>query len=69
MGDRVLTTAGAIALRLDGTTETVALTFDDGPDPLYTVHLLKALDKLDIRATFFLVGRQALGHRSSLAAC
>jgi len=34
----------------------VALTFDDGPDPLRTPALLDALAELDAKATFFLVG-------------
>src|SRR5918993_581636 len=36
----------------------VALTFDDGPDPRNTPRLLDALEERDIRATFFVVGRQ-----------
>lgn len=34
----------------------VALTFDDGPDGLTTAYL-RVLEELDVRATFFLVGR------------
>lgn len=34
----------------------VALTFDDGPDPVSTPAFLDALDVLDVRATFFLLG-------------
>ena len=33
----------------------VALTFDDGPDA-HTLEYLELLDRLDVRATFFLVG-------------
>jgi peptidoglycan/xylan/chitin deacetylase (PgdA/CDA1 family) len=36
----------------------VALTFDDGPDPLGTPAILGALDDLGWRATFFLLGKQ-----------
>jgi peptidoglycan/xylan/chitin deacetylase (PgdA/CDA1 family) len=36
----------------------VALTFDDGPDPVSTPPLLEALDKLGWRATFFCLGSQ-----------
>lgn len=36
----------------------VALTFDDGPDPEGTPAVLDALDALDLKATFFLVGEQ-----------
>lgn len=38
----------------------VALTFDDGPHIWKTPLLLDILDDLDIRATFFIVGRQAV---------
>lgn len=39
------------------TQKVVALTFDDGPDPLYTAQILTILQKERIPATFFLVGR------------
>jgi peptidoglycan/xylan/chitin deacetylase (PgdA/CDA1 family) len=38
----------------------VVLTFDDGPHPAYTVPILDALDEQCTKATFFMVGRQAL---------
>jgi peptidoglycan/xylan/chitin deacetylase (PgdA/CDA1 family) len=46
----------------------VALTFDDGPDPASTPAFLDALARLDVQATFFLLGSQlaanpALGRR------
>jgi peptidoglycan-N-acetylglucosamine deacetylase len=34
----------------------VALTFDDGPDPLWTPRFLKVLDSRVVHATFFLLG-------------
>jgi peptidoglycan/xylan/chitin deacetylase (PgdA/CDA1 family) len=40
----------------------VVLTFDDGPEPLYTSHVLKALADECLRAVFFVVGRQAGKH-------
>jgi peptidoglycan-N-acetylglucosamine deacetylase len=36
--------------------KTIALTFDDGPDPVYTGQILDLLDQAGIKATFFLVG-------------
>jgi peptidoglycan/xylan/chitin deacetylase (PgdA/CDA1 family) len=36
---------------------TLALTFDDGPNPAVTPQLLDLLDKYGSRATFFLIGR------------
>lgn len=40
----------------------VALTFDDGPHPIYTPKLLVLLSELDIKATFFLIGKNAERH-------
>jgi peptidoglycan-N-acetylglucosamine deacetylase len=40
----------------------VALTFDDGPDPLCTPRLLDILQKHNAKATFFMVGQAAARH-------
>jgi peptidoglycan/xylan/chitin deacetylase (PgdA/CDA1 family) len=40
----------------------VALTFDDGPSPVYTPALLDQLAELDARATFFVLGERARAH-------
>lgn len=45
------------ALAGSGDDTHVALTFDDGPDPRSTPRFLTALRELDVRATFFLLGR------------
>src|SRR5262249_32488100 len=37
----------------------ISLTFDDGPNPAITPHLLTLLDKHSVRATFFLIGKYA----------
>ena len=42
-----------------GADRVVALTFDDGPNPPYTLPILDALDEYNARATFFLLGRNA----------
>ncbi len=42
----------------------VALTIDDGPDPQVTPAVLALLDRLQTRATFFCIGRQAEAHKS-----
>jgi peptidoglycan/xylan/chitin deacetylase (PgdA/CDA1 family) len=34
----------------------IALTFDDGPHPVYTPMLLEGLEKREVKATFFLMG-------------
>lgn len=36
----------------------VALTYDDGPHPVYTPQLLDVLDKYHVKATFFMVGER-----------
>jgi len=38
----------------------VALTFDDGPDPVRTPELLDLLREFEVRGTFFLVGQRAM---------
>ena len=45
--------------RLRSTSPTVALTFDDGPNPDATPVILDALEARGIRATFFILGRHA----------
>ncbi|WLQ37704.1 polysaccharide deacetylase family protein [Streptomyces castrisilvae] len=41
----------------------MVLTFDDGPDPLYTPHILDTLREHDVRAMFFLCGEMANDNR------
>jgi len=40
----------------------VALTFDDGPSPLYTPKVLKILKKFHVQATFFTIGYLVAEH-------
>ncbi len=42
----------------------IALTFDDGPDPVYTPRLLDTLKNLHVPAAFFVIGENALNHPS-----
>lgn len=44
----------------------IALTFDDGPDPVYTPKLLDLLARYDAKATFFVVGSHAEGREELL---
>ena len=44
------------ALAGQGRSDHVALTLDDGPDPLSTPRFLRLLEGRDLRATFFLLG-------------
>jgi len=46
----------------------VALTFDDGPDPVWTPRLLEILAARDARATFFMLGRSAARHPDLVSA-
>ncbi|OQQ19469.1 oligosaccharide deacetylase [Streptomyces sp. M41(2017)] len=46
-------------LRMSGRGRTMVLTFDDGPDPLYTPDVLRILREYDVRATFFVCGEMA----------
>ncbi|MEV6971922.1 bifunctional polysaccharide deacetylase/glycosyltransferase family 2 protein [Kitasatospora sp. NPDC093806] len=41
---------------------TIALTFDDGPDPRWTAEVLDTLRRSEVHATFFVVGTQAAAH-------
>ncbi len=41
---------------------TVALTFDDGPDPRWTPAVLDALERAEARATFFVLTTQVQAH-------
>ena len=53
-----------VAPRLSGRSARphVALTFDDGPDPVATPRFLDALAELDVRATFFVLGSLVQRH-------
>jgi peptidoglycan/xylan/chitin deacetylase (PgdA/CDA1 family) len=50
---------GAPITRLDSGPKSVALTFDDGPNPDATPLILDALAERKVRATFFILGRHA----------
>jgi peptidoglycan-N-acetylglucosamine deacetylase len=45
--------------RVDTSQKIVALTFDDGPHPVYTEKILKILKAKGVKATFFVVGQDA----------
>jgi cellulose synthase/poly-beta-1,6-N-acetylglucosamine synthase-like glycosyltransferase/peptidoglycan/xylan/chitin deacetylase (PgdA/CDA1 family)/spore germination protein YaaH len=53
---------GQLFRQLGGKPREVVLTFDDGPDPVYTPRILDALRELDATATFFVLGEQALAN-------
>ena len=45
-----------------------ALTFDDGPDPVWTLRVLDALHRVEAHATFFVIAPLALKHPSVVSA-
>ena len=49
------------SLRRTGS-DAIALTFDDGPDPVQTPRILALLAKYDVKATFCLIGENAQKH-------
>ncbi|NQF15101.1 polysaccharide deacetylase family protein [Brevibacillus sp. HB1.3] len=48
--------------RIDTEKKVVALTFDDGPDAIYTPKILEVLHQYNVRATFFVLGSQVDKH-------
>jgi peptidoglycan/xylan/chitin deacetylase (PgdA/CDA1 family) len=59
---RAIKSLANIRRRLDPADSAIALTFDDGPDPVSTVAVLDELARLEISATFFLVCEHARAH-------
>lgn len=49
---------GDLVARVDTQQKVVALTFDDGPTPVFTNGVLKVLEEEQTSATFFLTGRE-----------
>jgi peptidoglycan-N-acetylglucosamine deacetylase len=54
-------------MREESGSPNVALSFDDGPDPHWTVRLLDILADLDVRATFFPISARAREHPQIIA--
>jgi peptidoglycan-N-acetylglucosamine deacetylase len=57
----------AFVARGGGHRREIALTFDDGPGP-YTPKVLIALNRLNVKATFFVVGQQEQTFRTAMMA-
>ncbi|GAA1595957.1 glycosyltransferase [Kribbella sancticallisti] len=55
-GGPVIDASGAEIRTASPKPKTIALTFDDGPDPVWTPQILDLLKQHDARATFFVVG-------------
>lgn len=58
-GGPVIGSTGSVVHSYSMPAHTVALTFDDGPDPIWTPKILAVLRKFRVPATFFLVGAHA----------
>ncbi len=61
LNEKVIAYPSAYAIDEWGATnqKKVALTFDDGPDGVYTPEILDILERYDIKATFFVIGLNA----------
>ncbi|MFI7500620.1 bifunctional polysaccharide deacetylase/glycosyltransferase family 2 protein [Streptomyces sp. NPDC049687] len=55
-GGPILTFRGGRATTVSVPDKTIALTFDDGPNPTWTPKVLEILQEYDVPGTFFLVG-------------
>lgn len=53
-------------LQMDAHDKSMVLTFDDGPDPRCTPHILRTLREHDVRVMFFVCGEQAEWNRDLL---
>src|SRR3990167_8100170 len=54
--DQALLTRRNTIYRVKGAGKKVAITFDDGPSPVWTPKILDELKKVGIKATFFMIG-------------
>ncbi|MFG1668146.1 bifunctional polysaccharide deacetylase/glycosyltransferase family 2 protein [Streptomyces sp. Y7] len=66
-GGPILTFRGGQATTVSVPDKTIALTFDDGPNPTWTPQVLAILRKYDIPATFFVVGSMVSRYPSIVA--
>ncbi|MEU9656651.1 bifunctional polysaccharide deacetylase/glycosyltransferase family 2 protein [Streptomyces chartreusis] len=66
-GGPILTFRGGQATTVSVPDRTIALTFDDGPNPTWTPQVLAILKKYDIPATFFVVGSMVSRYPSIVA--
>jgi peptidoglycan/xylan/chitin deacetylase (PgdA/CDA1 family) len=63
LGPNLTRLPAAAALRRE-----IALTFDDGPDPLITPQVLDLLDRHGAKASFFCIGEKAAAHPEIITA-
>ena len=68
-GDSIIEIGGTVEEETPNTTfdykiKRAALTFDDGPHPVYTPKLLDGLKERGVKATFFLIGKNIVGREA-----
>ncbi|WP_078553460.1 polysaccharide deacetylase family protein [Bacillus alkalicellulosilyticus] len=51
-----------VVLSGPATTNKIAITFDDGPDPRFTPQVLEVLQQYNVPATFFVMGSRAIAY-------
>ncbi|CAL9486807.1 Undecaprenyl-phosphate 4-deoxy-4-formamido-L-arabinose transferase [Streptomyces sp. enrichment culture] len=66
-GGPILTFRGGQATTVSVPDKTIALTFDDGPDPTWTPRVLEILEEYDVPATFFVLGSMVARHPDVVA--
>ncbi|MGX1132395.1 cellulose synthase/poly-beta-1,6-N-acetylglucosamine synthase-like glycosyltransferase/peptidoglycan/xylan/chitin deacetylase (PgdA/CDA1 family) [Streptomyces glaucescens] len=66
-GGPILTFRGGQATTVSVPDKTIALTFDDGPDPTWTPQVLEILEEYDVPATFFVLGSMVARHPDIVA--
>jgi peptidoglycan-N-acetylglucosamine deacetylase len=54
--DQAVLTRGGTVYRIKSQKNKIAITFDDGPSPIWTPQILDELKKANVKATFFMVG-------------
>lgn len=57
--DQARITRHGTLFKIPAVKDKAALSFDDGPDPVWTQAVLDELKKYEIKATFFLIGKKA----------
>ena len=67
-GMHLISSSGEVVRGPEGKDKRVALTFDDGPNAMYTPALLTELKRYNAHATFFIVGKMAEKYPEQLLA-
>jgi peptidoglycan/xylan/chitin deacetylase (PgdA/CDA1 family) len=62
MNARTFQIVGRLVSHVPSSEKVIALTFDDGPDPIGTAEILAMLQELNVKATFFVTGAELEQH-------